>query len=113
MGEPYVLAGDVYTNKDNYGRMGWSWYTGSAAWYYVAVIKILGVRINGNSLILKPKLPTGLDGAKLKFSHNDSEIEILYHKSETKKMKINGVFYEGIEAINVLPGKKYAIEIYC
>ncbi|MDE5990283.1 MAG: hypothetical protein K2H36_01730, partial [Clostridia bacterium] len=29
-GAPYVLSGDVYSNADNYGRSGWSWYTGSA-----------------------------------------------------------------------------------
>ena len=32
-GEKYVMAGDVYTNADNVGRCGWSWYTGSASWY--------------------------------------------------------------------------------
>ena len=28
--EPYVLAGDVYTNPAHVGRGGWAWYTGSA-----------------------------------------------------------------------------------
>lgn len=32
--EPYVLCGDVYSNPSHEGRGGWSWYTGSAAWYY-------------------------------------------------------------------------------
>ena len=31
--EPYVMAGDVYSNPDNAGRCGWSWYTGAASWY--------------------------------------------------------------------------------
>ena len=35
--EPYVLAGDVYAGE-NTGRGGWSWYTGSAAWLYFAVL---------------------------------------------------------------------------
>ena len=30
-GEPYVLAGDVYSNADNDGCMGWSWYSGRAS----------------------------------------------------------------------------------
>lgn len=34
--EPYVLAGDVYTS----GRGGWSWYTGSAAWYRELILRI-------------------------------------------------------------------------
>ncbi len=32
--EPYVLAGDIYSNKDFEGRGGWSWYTGAAGWLY-------------------------------------------------------------------------------
>ncbi len=32
--EPYVLCGDVYSNPEHEGRGGWSWYTGSANWYY-------------------------------------------------------------------------------
>ena len=35
--EPYVFAGDVYANSAHEGRGGWSWYTGSAAWFYRAV----------------------------------------------------------------------------
>lgn len=31
--EPYVLCGDVYANPSHPARGGWSWYTGSAAWY--------------------------------------------------------------------------------
>jgi len=34
MTEPYVVCGDVYSNISHPARGGWSWYTGSAAWYY-------------------------------------------------------------------------------
>ena len=34
MVEPYVVAADVYTNKEHLGRGGWTWYTGSSAWVY-------------------------------------------------------------------------------
>ena len=33
-GEPYVLAGDVYSGAPHIGRAGWTWYTGSSAWLY-------------------------------------------------------------------------------
>ena len=39
-GEPYALAGDVYSNPDFAGRCGWSMYTGAAAWYYLSLIHI-------------------------------------------------------------------------
>ncbi len=38
--EPYVLCGDVYSNPAHTARGGWSWYTGSAAWYYELIRRI-------------------------------------------------------------------------
>lgn len=32
--EPYVIAADVYGEKNLAGRGGWTWYTGSSSWYY-------------------------------------------------------------------------------
>src|SRR5262249_33945507 len=55
--EPYVLAGDVYDNPDHRGRGGWSWYTGSAGWYYrVAVESVLGIGLRGNRLTVRPRV---------------------------------------------------------
>jgi cyclic beta-1,2-glucan synthetase len=43
--EPYVIAADVYAGDPHTGRGGWTWYTGSAAWFYrVAVREVLGLR---------------------------------------------------------------------
>jgi cellobiose phosphorylase len=30
--EPYVVAADVYALSPHIGRVGWTWYTGSAGW---------------------------------------------------------------------------------
>ncbi|MCD8006257.1 MAG: hypothetical protein LUF29_04685 [Oscillospiraceae bacterium] len=49
--EPYYICGDVYSNKNCYARGGWSIYTGSAAWYYRAIIEdILGLRLKYGKL---------------------------------------------------------------
>jgi len=56
--EPYFLAGDIYTNKKQYGRGGWSMYTGSAAWLYTVVLEqLLGFTKTGDQLTLKPFVP--------------------------------------------------------
>jgi cyclic beta-1,2-glucan synthetase len=56
--EPYVVAADVYTAKGQYGRGGWTWYTGSASWMYrVGVESILGFRKQGNTLRIDPNAP--------------------------------------------------------
>ncbi|MCQ2435730.1 MAG: hypothetical protein MJ101_02365 [Clostridia bacterium] len=55
--EPYVIAGDVYTADGIYGRGGWSWYTGAAGWYRIAVINILcGITFEGNKMFVAPRL---------------------------------------------------------
>ena len=44
--EPYVVAADVYAAPPHTGRGGWTWYTGSASWFYrVALHWMLGLRI--------------------------------------------------------------------
>ncbi len=44
--EPYVVAADVYAVAPHTGRGGWTWYTGSASWFYrVTVQNLLGLRL--------------------------------------------------------------------
>lgn len=60
--EPYVIAADVYSEGEKAGRGGWTWYTGSAGWMYrVAVEYILGLRRQGDQLMLKPAIPSSWD----------------------------------------------------
>jgi len=64
--EPYVLSGDIYSNESHTGRGGWSWYTGSAAWYYRIILEnLLGIELKNGEYIKKP------DAA-------DDEIEVMF-----------------------------------
>jgi cyclic beta-1,2-glucan synthetase len=61
--EPYVIAADVYSVAPHIGRGGWTWYTGSAAWMYRAGVEgILGMRREGNFLIIAPSIPEAWPG---------------------------------------------------
>ena len=61
--EPFVLAADVYANPDRYGEAGWSWYTGSSAWYFRVVAEdLLGLRLSGGKLSASPRIPEGWSG---------------------------------------------------
>jgi cyclic beta-1,2-glucan synthetase len=63
MGEPYVMAADVYTAPPNEGRAGWTWYTGAAGWMYQAGMEwILGLRRRGNLLYIDPCIPSDWPG---------------------------------------------------
>ncbi len=56
--EPYCLAADIYSNQENYGRGGWSWYTASASLYFNAVLKdLLGVKMENGRFIVEPHIP--------------------------------------------------------
>src|SRR5262249_29763014 len=44
--EPYVIAADVYGRAPHIGHGGWTWYTGSASWYWrVMVEAMLGLQV--------------------------------------------------------------------
>ena len=59
--EPYVLAGDVYSRTPHAGRGGWTWYTGSASWYYQAILEsILGFHHRGDRLSLSTVYSAGV-----------------------------------------------------
>jgi cyclic beta-1,2-glucan synthetase len=60
--EPYVVVADVYAAPPHVGRGGWSWYTGSASWFYdVAVRSVLGIRTVAEGgkrrLVVDPCIP--------------------------------------------------------
>ena len=64
--EPYVVAGDVYTQPPYVGRGGWSWYTGAAAWMHRAAIEsIFGLRQLAHGLSFTPCLPSHWNQAEL------------------------------------------------
>ncbi len=64
--EPYVMAGDVYTQPPYVGRGGWSWYTGAAAWMHRAAIEsIFGLRLAAKTLSFTPCLPSHWNQAEL------------------------------------------------
>ena len=44
--EPYAIAADIYAARGQYGRGGWSHYTGAAAWYCKIMLEeMMGVRL--------------------------------------------------------------------
>jgi len=65
--EPYVLPGNVDGPASPFfGRGGWTWYTGSAAWLHRVVTQwVLGVRPEWDGLRIDPCLPPGWRHAQL------------------------------------------------
>jgi len=62
--EPYVTPGNIEGPDSKYfGRGGWTWYTGSAAWLYRAGLeRILGIRPVLEGLRIDPCIPAAWKG---------------------------------------------------
>ena len=75
--EPYVVAADVYSVAPHIGRGGWTWYTGSAGWLYRAGLEgLLGLHVEGESLLLTPCIPRQWPGFDVVFKYRSSRYEI-------------------------------------
>ena len=96
--EPYVVAADVYGEGDRAGRGGWTWYTGSAGWLYrTAVEAILGIRREGDAMIVDPCLPTAWPGFEARLRQQGKTYEIKVERGETKDyaIHVDGVKIDG------------------
>lgn len=62
--EPYVTPGNIEgPDSKFFGRGGWTWYTGSAAWMFkVGVEWILGIRAVHDGLLIDPCIPQSWNG---------------------------------------------------
>ena len=75
--EPYVIAADIYSSENFAGRGGWTWYTGSAGWFYrVGVQNILGIKKQGNKIKIEPSIPMKWKGYKAIYQYLDTPYNI-------------------------------------
>jgi len=76
-GEPYFMAGDVYSNQDYNGRAGWTLYTGAAAWYYRIILsELLGYNCFGEYFSITPKLTEKFNSFELTIRKDNTEYVI-------------------------------------
>jgi cyclic beta-1,2-glucan synthetase len=81
--EPYVLAADVYTAEGQFGRGGWTWYTGSASWMYrVGLETILGFTRRGSTLRIEPRVPRDWGEYAIEYRYGKSVYAITVRRAE-------------------------------
>ena len=82
--EPYIVAADVYSVPPHEGRGGWTWYTGAAGWMYQAGIEgILGIRREGDWLVIAPCLPSTWPSFSATVTLSSSEYRIRVSQPQT------------------------------
>jgi cyclic beta-1,2-glucan synthetase len=75
--EPYAVAADVYSEPSHLGRGGWTWYTGSAGWFYqVALETILGLERRGDTIAFDPCIPAGWREFEIRYRHGSATYHI-------------------------------------
>ena len=83
--EPYVIAGDIYSNYNHPGRGGWSWYSGSSGWFYnIGLTKILGFNKKGNKISFNPNVPTKWKKFELEYHYQDTIYKIKVNLKQDK-----------------------------
>ena len=112
--EPYVVAADVYGKANLAGRGGWTWYTGSSSWMFIAGIKyILGINIEGGVLRVEPHVPDSWDGYSVRFHYGDSIYNVKVIKNvEEKKVLLNGEEVKDFAIRLNTNGGIYNVEVY-
>jgi cyclic beta-1,2-glucan glucanotransferase len=95
--EPYVIAADVYTADAQLGRGGWTWYTGSASWFYrVGLEAILGFQKCGDVLLIEPCVPTTWAAYNIEYRYGRSRYHIEVQNPVGKKSGLWEVSTDGV-----------------
>ncbi len=114
--EPYVLAGDVYDNPQHRGRGGWSWYTGSAGWYYrVALESVLGLEVRGDRLSVRPCIRPNWPGYSITLRYRTASYEIRVENGgsgkDVRELWLDGARVDGNEVRMTADGRTRSVRV--
>jgi cellobiose phosphorylase len=114
--EPYVMPGNVNGPQSaSPGRGGWTWYTGSAAWYLRVLIEgVLGIESRLSGLRVQAELPAGWDGFRLKRRFRGATYDIRVRRAaegEHSGCTINGKPWQAEFLPIAEPGMEQIVEI--
>jgi len=111
--EPYVLSADIYTNPAHYGMGGWSWYTGSAGWFFKIVTEeILGIQQFGKELFIRPQIPDSWNDFEVTIKKDGKTISIKVIRSAELSESEN-LYVDGLKTFSIpLNGKDHNVIYY-
>ena len=114
--EPYVIAADVYGAGNLIGRGGWTWYTGSASWYYKAGIEyILGLKVENGYLKIDPCIPKDWTQYQIQYKWGESVYCINVKNLSHVNRGVKKVLLDGNEVENNIrldgSARSYKIEV--
>jgi cellobiose phosphorylase len=95
--EPYVTPGNVDgPDSPHFGRGGWTWYTGSAAWLFrIQTEWMLGVRPTYDGLLVRPCLPKEWKGFHMRRQFRGARYEIIARRGRRPGITVDGRRLDG------------------
>jgi cellobiose phosphorylase len=116
--EPYVMPGNVDGPASQYpSRGGWTWYTGSAAWYLRALVEgVLGVEATFEGLRIRAELPNGWESYRIKRRYRQVIYNIWVRRAtqgEPASFTIDGQPWDSEILPIQEPGSEHIIQIVC
>lgn len=113
--EPYVTPGNIDgPDSPNYGMGGWTWYTGSAAWYQKVIVDwIIGVRATKDGLIIDPCIPDEWEEFSIKrlFRGTTYNIKVVRKRNNNSSDKFIIVDGKKIEGFLIKPVRKDNVNV--
>lgn len=96
--EPYVIPADIYGASNLAGRGGWTWYTGSASWYYKAGIEnILGLKIENGIMKIEPCISSYWNEYNIKYKWKNAFYNIVVKNPNGKNTGVERIVVNGVE----------------
>jgi cellobiose phosphorylase len=84
--EPYVFSADVYGQPPHDGRGGWTWYTGSAAWFYRLLHEVIfGIERQVDTLRFRPRVPASWTRFKLHYRYYQTFYHLVFTQAPTQQ----------------------------
>ncbi len=112
--EPYVAPGNVDgPDSPYYGRGGWTWYTGSAAWMFrIGTEWLLGVRPTWDGLLIDPCLPPEWKRFRMtrRFRGSTYHIEVEVARGPAR-MTVDGRPHEGNLVPAFADGREHRVAV--
>ncbi len=114
--EPYVMPGNVDgPDSPTEGKGGWTWYTGSAAWYLRALVDgVLGVIATSDGLRVEAELPDGWKQYRIqrRFRSATYDITVRYAEpGESPGCLVDGELWDGDILPVFEPGTTHWVDI--
>lgn len=114
--EPYVMPGNVDGPDSPYeGKGGWTWYTGSAAWYLRALVEgVLGIEATMDGLRVQADLPEEWESFRVQRRFRGAVYDITVRRAkpgETPQSTVDGQPWQGKVLPVFEPGTTHRVEI--